>query len=1040
MPHKGKGKGKKHSKGTKPQAAKAMSPDPKSDGSKEEKEKTVGATSSTATTVASPSSASSLSQESTMKPANTKTADSQTKAAVGEKTKEPSTTTPSPSKTEPAKTAQPSKPADSQTKTATEVKPKEPSLPKDAPGKTPATQPQEPAKAAPPTKTQEPAKAAPPTKTQEPAKAAPPTKPQEPAKAAPPTKPQEPAKTAPPTKPQEPSKTTPATKLQEPSKTTPATKPQDTIGTKVSPPATEKPKANVTAGAKETGAKPTQASSKAGAKMSIDALDELMGTLPPDEPLPDFPEFTGPTVDENKSKSLHVDKLGERDDTLPPEYRKLLEKNSTPGKSAPAEPADEKAAKKPKSLPSDSEALDVLCEGFASSPLPPEKKAKTEKPPFESDPIDELSLGFETVSSQKSAPQQSAPGKPKTVSSQKSAPQQSAPGKPKTGEMSLDALDELAGSLAPVELPESPVFTGPEVQENKLKSKHISKLGERDDTLPPEYRKLLEKEPTGGKGAHTGKAEEKPKVPQKSMSDNDAIDALSGDFGGSPATTPQSKAQPGSKTPASSKAATDIITSEVISATSAAPVQSAAVPQSPQMPGQALDDLVGSLDTPVPESPKFTGPAVDEKKSKEKHIDKLGERDDTIPPEYRELLEKASTDSKDSAAKKKEGKPDTPKKSTSENDAIDALDALSGDFVSSPTSTPQSKAQPGSLKSGSTTSTPAHKSSETITASAAGKVAAPPPTSKSGGSTSSPAPLSSETITASTASKVSAPVPPKGGKDVTLDSLADTLPKQSKDKPAPAEDKVKEKHGSEKKDKLGEREDTIVPDHRIIEDSKHKGQPADKGKSPSKSAADEQGAIDALSSGFISSTSAPKVQSAVSSHPPQKPASTAQASEAITCSSASKVSAAPSAKPACTAQASETITCSSASKVSAAPSAGIKDAALDSLADTLPKQPKDKPTPTVDKVKEKHGSEHTDKCGEREDTIPADYRFIEEAKGKSQPAKPAAKDEGKGKDPAKAAKDSEAGIDALAGEFSTCDSTKAKSKEAPKTDSQKSKS
>lgn len=96
------------------------------------------------------------------------------------------------------------------------------------------------------------------------------------------------------------------------------------------------------------------------------------------------------------------------------------------------------------------------------------------------------------------------------------------------------------------------------------------------------------------------------------------------------------------------------------------------------------------------------------------------------------------------------------------------------------------------------------------------------------------------------------------------------------------------------------------------------------------------------------------------------------------------------------------------------------DEALDLLSDSLGQREPDpdENKPVVDKVKEKAESEHRDKLGEREETIPPDYRKLLESGEQGKPVKPTAKDDAKHKEEKKLADDS-AAIDALSGDFDT---------------------
>ncbi|NXU47833.1 ICAL protein, partial [Turnix velox] len=97
------------------------------------------------------------------------------------------------------------------------------------------------------------------------------------------------------------------------------------------------------------------------------------------------------------------------------------------------------------------------------------------------------------------------------------------------------------------------------------------------------------------------------------------------------------------------------------------------------------------------------------------------------------------------------------------------------------------------------------------------------------------------------------------------------------------------------------------------------------------------------------------------------------------------------------------------------------DEALDLLSDSLGQREPDpdENKPVVDKVKEKAKSEHRDKLGERDDTIPPDYRKLLESGEQGKAGKPTVKDDAKHKEQKKPTDDS-AAIDALSGDFDTC--------------------
>ncbi|XP_042180637.1 calpastatin isoform X10 [Oncorhynchus tshawytscha] len=213
--------------------------------------------------------------------------------------------------------------------------------------------------------------------------------------------------------------------------------------------------------------------------------------------------------------------------------------------------------------------------------------------------------------------------------------------KPKTdegGSMSLDALSALGHSLpAPEPAPEPPKIRHEDiVTEGKLTSKKGVFVGERDDTLPPKYRFT------------ENKVKDLPPLkPEPSLDSGEALDILSGDFMSS----------------------------------CVAPAVHAPVLCPPALPTQASDDF--ALDALAGD---FVAPAVapavksavdrQEKKVIEEKLTKVGERDDSLPAEYRptEKDRKAMAEAKVQA--------DVRPKQPSMDDSK-ALDLLSRDLSSS---------------------------------------------------------------------------------------------------------------------------------------------------------------------------------------------------------------------------------------------------------------------------------------------------------------------------------------------------------------------
>ncbi|XP_011944333.1 PREDICTED: calpastatin isoform X5 [Cercocebus atys] len=441
----------------------------------------------------------------------------------------------------------------------------------------------------------------------------------------------------------------------------------------------------------------------------------------------------------------------------------------------------------------------------------------------------------------------------------------------------------------------------------------------------------------------------------KPMGPDDAIDALSSDF------------TCGSPTAAGKKTEKEEST-EVLKAQSAGTVRSAAPPQEKKrkvekdtMSDQALEALSASLGTrqAEPELDLSSIKEVDEAKAKEEKLEKCGEDDETIPSEYRL---KPATD--------KDGKPLLPEleekpKARSESELIDEL---SEDFDPS-----KYKEKP---------SKPTEKTEES-------KAAAP-------------APVAEAVSRTSMCSIQSAPPEPATLKgtvpDDAVEALADSLGKKEADPEdgKPVMDKVKEKAKEEDREKLGEKEETIPPDYRLEEVKDKDGKPLlpkeSKEQLPPMS---EDFLLDALSEDFSGPQNASslkfedaKLAAAISEVVSQTPASTTHTG----------------APPRDTSQSDKDL-----------------DDALDKLSDSLgQRQPDpDENKPMEDKVKEKAKAEHRDKLGERDDTIPPEYRHLLDDNGQDKPVKPPTK---KSEESKKSADDQDP-IDALSGDLDSCPST-----------------
>ncbi|XP_056370778.1 calpastatin isoform X4 [Oenanthe melanoleuca] len=515
--------------------------------------------------------------------------------------------------------------------------------------------------------------------------------------------------------------------------------------------------------------------------------------------------------------------------------------------------------------------------------------------------------------------------------------------------MDESALDSLIDTLGGPEedVSTNPVYSGPEITED-IYSRYLEEMGKREGSLPPEYVKLL-KSKEYGKDVVPLKPNEQDEKP---MTDEDLAEALSSDFTCSAASAQEKKT---SLTEKPNKEG------EIVQAQAASSVKTSVPPKEKtkskeEIKDDAMDALLDTLGGPEPEPEEDPTRVVEvsEAKAKEKKEQKTGECDDTIPPEYR------LTPELDKAGKPILPKPEEKPKPLSESDLIDEF---SKDFVC--------PAQPAVQPKAPKACNIPKKPSVSISAKA----------------------TEDKKVPCATASAVLSAVPVSSGKpmqvgpvsDEALEALSSSLGKREPDpdEKKPAVDKVKEKT---KKEQLGEEEETIPPEYRLIE-----AKPMS-----------ENDLLEGLTEGFSCSPSPPA----------QLPTSTVlkKAKDGVKHMSSSDVISA--------------ATVSSVHSAAPAPSAsGGKemDEVLDLLSDSLGKREPDpdENKPVVDKVMEKAKSEYRDKLGDRDETIPPDYRKLLESGEQSKPAKPTAKDDVKYKGKKKPTDDS-ATIDALSGDFDTC--------------------
>lgn len=381
--------------------------------------------------------------------------------------------------------------------------------------------------------------------------------------------------------------------------------------------------------------------------MSDQALDALSASLGSRKSEPELDLSSIKEVDEAKAKEEKLKKCGEDDETVPSEYRL---KPATDKDGKPLLPESEE-----KSKPlSESELIDELSEDFDQSKCK-EKQSKPTERTEESQAGTPAPVG-EDVPRASMCSIQSAPPKPATLK----------------GTVPDDAVEALAGSLGKQEAdPEDGKPVEDKVKE-KAKEEDREKLGEKEETIPPDYRLEEVKDKDG-----------KPLLPKESkeslphMSEDFLLDALSEDFVGPPNSSSFKQLE---------DAKLSAAVSEVVSKTPASATHSAGPPRDTPSDNKELDDALDQLSDslgqrqPDPDENKPIKDKVKEK-AKAEHRDKLGERDDTIPPEYRHLLDDDN-----------EGKPvkpptEKPKESKKPADDQDPIDALSGDFDSCPSTT-----------------------------------------------------------------------------------------------------------------------------------------------------------------------------------------------------------------------------------------------------------------------------------------------------------------------------------------------------------------
>ncbi|XP_047661387.1 calpastatin isoform X18 [Tachysurus fulvidraco] len=609
----------------------------------------------------------------------------------------------------------------------------------------------------------------------------------------------------------------------------PAQKKQDvSVPTSLSPapPADKKPKIekpakdSATAAAQDVKAKAEEKKISAdklqqGPKdvpMSPDPFDALSNTLPEAKPVPE-PKKLRPEeiVDEKKLKSEKGVRVGEREDSLPPEYRHKPDKDmKQPPPPPPKQPSMDTT-----------EALDILSGDFTDatvapvvqSPVPP--KAQDKQPKVEDlSALDALAGDFVAPVKGQKVCSGAPPAPPSTTKSTPPTSEQVDP-------MALDALDTLGDLLPKAKpAPESPKLRPEQiVEEAKLKSEKGVRVGERDDTLPPGYR-FPKTDP---------KSQPPPPKKEPSMDPTEALDILSGDFTCAQAAPVVQACVRPSAPPASASMDFDLeeLSGDFVAPKSASKVCSAATTtdkQADPMSLDALDVLGDSLPKakPTPMSPILRPEEiVNEATLKSEKGVRVGERDDTLPPGYRF----PKTDPK--------SQPPPPKKEPS-MDPTEALDILSGDFTCA-------QAAPVVQACVRPSAPPASSSADFDLEELAGDFVAPTSASKVCSASSAPTAMDRQL---------------SDGSSSAMDALSDTL-KDIHPAPEPArvspKDVVKEKDVVEERlHKPGERDDSLPPEFRPTE-ADIKAAAEAKGKAAAKKPSfDDAAALDALSSDFVS--------------------------------------------------------------------------------------------------------------------------------------------------------------------------------------------
>ncbi|GCB66600.1 hypothetical protein scyTo_0010121, partial [Scyliorhinus torazame] len=523
-----------------------------------------------------------------------------------------------------------------------------------------------------------------------------------------------------------------------------------------------------------------------------DPFDLLAGTLPSEAPDNSAPIFTGPEVKESDATKTKAERVGEKEESIPPDYR---------FKEQP-DPKDKgKVA--------------------SSSTGPGSKPKATEKSMTEGDILESLSADFTQTSpaliSKCSAPTSHSAALPSKQPQEFLKASTAAPvSADKSAAKDEDPFDLLAGTL-PSEAPDNsgPKFTGPPVKESDATKKKAERVGEKEESIPPDYRfkeqpdpkALLKASTAAPVSAGKSDAKESDATKKKPERVGETEESIPPDY--------RFKEQPDPKAPVKASTAASVSASK-----------------SDTKGDDPFDLLAGTLPSEAPDNsgPKFTGPPVKESDATKKKAERVGEKEESIPPDYR-FKEQPDPKDKGKVASSSTGPGAKPKGTEKSMTEGDVLDTLSADFIQR----------------------------------------SPAPISKCSAPTShSAAPLSKQPqalLKASKAAPVSAGKSDAKGED-PFDLLAGSLPSQAPDNSGPkyTGPPVKESDATKKKaERVGEKEESIPPDYRFKEqpDPKDKGKvassstgPGAKPKATEKSMT-EGDVLDTLSADFIQRSAAP---------------------------------------------------------------------------------------------------------------------------------------------------------------------------------------